>query len=84
MCDNKFYIPHKNTGPQHQAVDDTATSQPITGLTHNYELVQPRSANTHHSLTCLSVPSFHKHNIAVRNKLIHHIPIYTVSHNTAL
>jgi hypothetical protein len=26
MTENKFYIPFNNTVPQHQAVDDTATS----------------------------------------------------------
>jgi len=80
MSGNKFYIPYSNTGPQHQAVDDTATSEPTAGFTHNYELVQPLSANTHHRLICLPVPSFHKHNIAVRNIKYQYIQCHTIQH----
>jgi hypothetical protein len=41
-------------------------SQP-QGLTHNKELVKPQFANSHHSLTCLPVPSINTTLLYVTN-----------------
>jgi hypothetical protein len=57
MSENKLFIPHNNTGPQHQADDDTATPQPTAHTYPQLPISTTQFANTHHNLTCLSVPS---------------------------